>query len=121
MAQVLGRHYSERTAFGRTSLDLATKQGPMLLLYEFTNYDPAHMRRHLWLYTQHVLIPRPDPYIGEGIPLTTAQRPVLMAYIGSNISPFRNNLIHSMLHFQRNSEGEFKMHVDGFCRETRLQ
>ncbi|KAK3287645.1 hypothetical protein CYMTET_4854 [Cymbomonas tetramitiformis] len=117
----LGRHYTERTAFGQTSIDLAMMQpGPILLLFEFTNFKPSHLRSNLWLYAKHVVVPRPDPYTGA-VPAAApeVQRPLLMAYIGSVISPFRSIMVHAIE--QLRHQAQYKVHIDGFCHDKRLE
>lgn len=59
---VLGRHYTERTAFGRSSMALVLRDSPIFLTFELTNYNAADLSGHVWRMARNVIMPRPDPF-----------------------------------------------------------
>jgi len=136
---VLGRHWTQRTAFGRSSMQMVHKDHPILLTFEFTNHKAADMARDLWRMARSVIIPRPDPFAElsssrcpEGsAPPPNQRRPYLVAYLGSQISTFRRRLVAAMQEFgtppaisnpvDGSLEETPKVYVNAFCREERLQ
>ena len=59
---VLGRHYTERTAFGRASMALVLHETPIFITFELTNYNTADLSSHMWRMARNVIMPRPDPF-----------------------------------------------------------
>jgi hypothetical protein len=65
---VLGRHYTERTAFGRPSMALVLHDTPIFITYELTNYNTADLSGHMWRMARNVIMPRPDPFANLSSP-----------------------------------------------------
>lgn len=109
---ILGRHYSENTAYGVTSHHLLLKTSSIFLLLEVTNHNQKALRNNVWSFSRSVFLPFPQllPH-GREPPKAEHTRSILISFTGSPITRTRRLLAKGL------KESNLSVHVHVICRK----